>query len=1050
MDAPMNHILTESQKFRKLCQKAYCFPPRSDSRHEIELSNILDEFNSFDYGAKFVNDEDAVSLLCRLSESISSTSDHLVSKYSQLLSHIVANQKVHVDLQSLHTLVQYMISAIQACQQWTLADTLRALGALLYENTGRLDKFHDVLLSHEHGILIDITSNQSFSLDVRRAALQCVENMCMKTQSLPYLQEVYVSCCLQLFLTALQMPRDSRENDVSHCRILVSALRGIQNIATFTKNSHMQQLGRLLAALKVYMMYGLPGQSPHVPDSLFPTPLSRYDPSPNPSSSSSQSNLLTATPAQEARVQSGRKKKTDARKKRKGNQRKTPRKGDSAADEREQGSSSGQEADESNPSLAEGSAYDRYGLTRGLCLQPTWRVSSSESEYSDTEGGQTAKLRSMQGKVRQCAFSTLLQIVKATEKKVIFGYWSSFLPDSPVAGSGSGLHTQTLITSVMKDPSPKVRQAALGALTAMLDNSKQYLAAAEDSESCRSAAFTAFSVSLGSMIKELHRSLLLAMSAENSFLALTQSIKCLAVLVLNVPYHRLHPGLLTKLVKQLRNFMNHRDPNVRVACLTCLGSVLQAPVTEVLDIFQGAGPESKHHRRDDDDDDSGDAAPRMSWLIEACIANILTEQDASTSSDRPPGGAAVRAVPPLPVRLESLQVLAIMAKHHFPVIRPVVGGFSRLMLACLQERETSVRLHTVKLLEDLGFSMLQSLAGKPPDAITVDEAVAVWGSLVGGPLLGLLQTTGHTTIALRATVCDCLSNMGAVVFELLPLDRRIACITLLLGLIADEDYRVRGAAVRALGFYVLFPSLVQDVGFVTDSAAAILSCMEDSVSNVRVKAMWSAGNVCDALILNKDKENGDFLSEFPDALLLQFFRACIAATQDNDKVKYSAVRALGNLLRYAPHESLQDPMFVDLVEQAVSRLVRNMSTGAVKVRWNSCYALGNMFRNDCLPLGSANWVLCATLLHLSWLLAKDDLEAVNALVCEGFDVLSTYLAKYTRNLALAEPPVKGQTVSAAMAMEHLCELSGTDLTTAQVSALEGITVAFSVSIEQIE
>ena len=32
---------------------------------------------------------------------------------------------------------------------------------------------------------------------------------------------------------------------------------------------------------------------------------------------------------------------------------------------------------------------------------------------------------------------------------------------------------------------------------------------------------------------------------------------------------------------------------------------------------------------------------------------------------------------------------------------------------------------------------------------------------------------------------------------------------------------------------------------------------------------------------------------------------------------------------------------------------------ALQVRWNACYALGNLFRNHCLPIGSAPWtVIC--------------------------------------------------------------------------------------------
>lgn len=46
-------------------------------------------------------------------------------------------------------------------------------------------------------------------------------------------------------------------------------------------------------------------------------------------------------------------------------------------------------------------------------FRPAWQmVSSSESEYSDTEGGNRAKLKSMQTKVRVSAFSALFSVIK--------------------------------------------------------------------------------------------------------------------------------------------------------------------------------------------------------------------------------------------------------------------------------------------------------------------------------------------------------------------------------------------------------------------------------------------------------------------------------------------------------------------------------------------------------------------------------------------------------------------------------------------------------------
>ena len=38
----------------------------------------------------------------------------------------------------------------------------------------------------------------------------------------------------------------------------------------------------------------------------------------------------------------------------------------------------------------------------------------------------------------------------------------------------------------------------------------------------------------------------------------TALFQCLATLVVNVPYHRLQPGLLSRVVKQIRHFLSHK------------------------------------------------------------------------------------------------------------------------------------------------------------------------------------------------------------------------------------------------------------------------------------------------------------------------------------------------------------------------------------------------------------------------------------------------------------------------------------------------------------
>lgn len=76
-------------------------------------------------------------------------------------------------------------------------------------------------------------------------------------------------------------------------------------------------------------------------------------------------------------------------------------------------------------------------------------------------------------------------------------------------------------------------------------------------------------------------------------------------------------------------------------------------------------------------------------------------------------------------------------------------------------------------------------------------------------------------------------------------------MTLLFSLSADADPSVRAAACRALGVFVLFPSLREDPMFVSDMTKAILLQKEDKTILVRVRASWAIGNLCDALVLER-------------------------------------------------------------------------------------------------------------------------------------------------------------------------------------------------------
>ncbi len=59
-------------------------------------------------------------------------------------------------------------------------------------------------------------------------------------------------------------------------------------------------------------------------------------------------------------------------------------------------------------------------------------------------------------------------------------------------------------------------------------------------------------------MREMHRSLLLALTAEPNNTTLTQIVKALSLLVANSPYHQLCVGYIGRVTASLGRLSNHR------------------------------------------------------------------------------------------------------------------------------------------------------------------------------------------------------------------------------------------------------------------------------------------------------------------------------------------------------------------------------------------------------------------------------------------------------------------------------------------------------------
>uniref|UniRef100_A0A8C7Z8M2 HEAT repeat-containing protein 6 n=1 Tax=Oryzias sinensis TaxID=183150 RepID=A0A8C7Z8M2_9TELE len=885
------NCLSEAEKNFSRCS-AKLRALRADSVQLREQLNLLfDQLLSENYN-KTLDASDVCSLLKHTSCLVPLSQEHLVVKFCQLVHHLLNQLKVIMDEQTLNVLLNYTVTALKDCSAWTHSDVLLALSTVVYGNGPHCQQV-DISLLFCTRVLLNFGSEISL--------------ICSRNPGQPPLDEQYRNTCFQVFLKTLLSlkPPDTDDDNLTSLpsRLIVFLFL-------------MQFLQRL-------MFQGTPGLSVEWPTVLYPAPLPQYEgvPSPKP-----------AEPQAPSAKSKGKDKKTEP--------------------EESRGEEKDEEDKESVPALQRGEEGRGSGGTAPKpfppLFYPSWKLTSSDSEFSDTEGNVQSKLRLSHVRVRQGALHCILAVVKAVEKRTLYGYWSSFIPDSPTGGPPP----LTLLTIILKDPSPKVRLCALQVLTAMLDGSRQFLAVAEDTAPPRTS-YTPFSFLLATSVRELHRALSLALLAETSSQTLTQVIKCLSFLVANAPYHRLRHGLLTSLWKQIRPYVRHRDVTVRVSALTLYGAVVttQAPLPEVQLLLQqpddGSSPQDSAlswRQRNGE----GGSPP---WLLKLCLSLVTQPREDHFDGE---GGDALE---PLPVRLAALQVLSHLVRGYFSLTQASLSEIGQASTHCLGETDPPLQLHGSKLLEECGTGIILQYRAENnlPESSRVSlTQVSFWSSVLSGPLTAALQNEQHST--LQASACDTLASILPQAFAQLPDKTQLMCITMLLGLTYLESSLVKMAAVRALGLYIRFPCLREDVMFVADTANIVLAALDDRSINVRARAAWSLGNLTDTLVANMQSVGADFQEEFSDMLLLKMLQAATRASADKDRVKSSAVRALGNLLRFLRESQMIRSAFQRPLEEALVALVKTVQSEAtMKVRWNACYALGNAFRNPALPLKSAAW-----------------------------------------------------------------------------------------------
>lgn len=286
--------------------------------------------------------------------------------------------------------------------------------------------------------------------------------------------------------------------------------------------------------------------------------------------------------------------------------------------------------------------------------------------------------------------------------------------------------------------------------------------------------------------------------------------------------------------------------------------------------------------------------------------------------------------------------------RNFGMIRAHLDVILSAVIGTLEDDSASQDVHifAAKSLDVIGHFMNIYLLDDKPTADDMRSCQHFW-QVATQQLLGkIAQPTEHST-CLLAICCDALSNISAPLFERLPVFEQRYLICTLTDAARSAERAIRAAAVRALGVYVLFPTLRDDRHFVASTVEAIVAAQPSIHLDVRIKTSWALANVAQALLLLVEEADAEQAMAMPvdDEHLKQLFETALLCRL-NDMVRSNALRALGSLLRLLRPTHMQHTFWLDMSRTAIGRL--HDSTGGVgntKVKWNACYALGNFMNN---------------------------------------------------------------------------------------------------------
>ncbi|GAY57189.1 hypothetical protein CUMW_177510 [Citrus unshiu] len=576
----------------------------------------------------------------------------------------------------------------------------------------------------------------------------------------------------------------------------------------------------------------------------------------------------------------------------------------------------------------------------------TMNFMSSDSDYSDSDGSIKDTDSVQSSKVRVAALVCLQDLCRA-DPKSFTTQWTILLPTNDVLRPRK--FEATLMTCLLFDPCLKARMASASTLAAMLDGpSTVFLQVAEYKESIKCGSFMPLSTSYGHIIMQLHNGIIYLIQRETHDRLLASLFKILMPLISCTPYSRMPGELMLNLIISLRARIEEGFPlktdqtGLLVAAISCLTAALStspAPV-QVKQMFLeeiSAGSVEVDKR-------SGVlftllqcserlASPAICFESLQALRAVSHNYPNIMSSYWQQVSTIVLKI----LKAASPEVPAKAWKGHVldESLRAISGfkGTEDLLDDKLLDNPFTSDCIRIKNISSAPLYEQESSEDIKESAKAFQSGSEQWSEMIEKHMPLILQ---HISSMVRTAAVTCFAGItSSVFFSLLKETQEFIISSLIDSALHDEVASVRSAACRAIGVISCFPQ-------------------------VRITASWALANICDSIrhCIDDFAFKPSIDSNANSHLMASLTESALNLTKDGDKIKSNAVRGLGNLSRFVKYTSSSHPASLGdsrWLERIVQALVSCVTTGNVKVQWNVCRALSNLFLNETINLEDMDW-----------------------------------------------------------------------------------------------